>query len=75
MNWISVKDRLPEEGVWVLVNHQTRYSNAPWTNQVMIACLHHGNWYMQNDHSGYQLCDYQTHWMPLPEPPREEGRE
>lgn len=70
--WISVKDGLPEEGVTVLVNHQTRLTSQPWENKVMTAYIRNGKWYMANDNSGYGLCDHQTHWQPLLEPPRED---
>lgn len=57
--WISVKDRLPEEERHVLVWVKDGYSLIDWT--------FNGQWqvnpYMRNDI---------THWMPLPEPPKEE---
>lgn len=64
--WISVKDRLPDNGQDVLVylddGEETRvapcnYANGVWFDCVMnrVATLHHI-----------------THWMPLPEPPKEE---
>lgn len=58
MEWISVKDRLPEEDTWVLVySRQGRYTN------LKVDYIHGGKWF----HSFYV-----THWMPLPEPPKEE---
>ena len=59
--WISVKDRLPEEGVTVLVcggrrGVYTAYMNCP------------DYWHKLNSTNHY--CN-PTHWMPLPQPPKE----
>ena len=58
--WISVKDRLPEEEglylVAVVNDHERRYSKTAWYHG-------HGNWFLHQK---------VTHWMPLPEPPKEE---
>lgn len=51
-NWISVKDRLPEYGRYVLV-----YSADD--DFMTVEARHHFGL--------FQI----THWMPLPEPPRE----
>lgn len=57
MEWISVKDRLPD-GELVLINvHQRDYLIAEYTN---------GAWW--NDSIGF--VHGVTHWMPLPEPPK-----
>lgn len=56
MNWISVKDRLPEPTYCVLVVTDDGYIEVD-------ALGNDGEW------MGY--CDI-THWMPLPEPPKEE---
>ena len=64
--WISVQDRLPDNGQDVLAylndGEETRvapcnYANGVWFDCVMncVVTLHHI-----------------THWMPLPEPPKEE---
>ncbi len=62
MEWISVKTKLPEENVSVLVYngakilvHTARYTPLG----VFASC----------DAGGY-FCGV-THWMPLPEPPKE----
>ena len=58
--WISVKDRSPEEEglylVAVVNDHERRYSKTAWYHG-------HGNWFLHQK---------VTHWMLLPEPPKEE---
>lgn len=60
-NWISVKDRLPEFDVEVLVCLNNPYS-------VFTAEYYKGEF----DLLGYigNGKDSVTHWMPLPEPPK-----
>ena len=60
--WIPVEERLPEEGVSVLVNH--------WMTGVEMAFRRDDQWGIawtgfMGSGSGY------THWMPLPSPPDE----
>ena len=62
--WISVKDRLPEDGEIVLVcgsrgGVYTAVFNKPGQYR---------GWHKLNSKSHY--CD-PTHWMPLPQPPRD----
>lgn len=82
MEWIRVKDRLPEIYDFVLV-----FSNNPGTNEprpIAIARYNSENWEFLG-HSGldwacgaYQDIEYHidgldiTHWMPLPEPPKQQ---
>ena len=60
--WISVKDRLPEEKVWVLclcragIHEVLRWQNGQWLHDLSPFA------YMKS---------FVTHWMPLPEPPKE----
>lgn len=61
--WISVKDRLPEEDTDVLIFSRKfkictigRCMKSSW-----------GRWWTTN-HAG---CANITHWMPLPEPPKD----
>lgn len=69
-NWISVKDRLPETRHAVLV-YTPHYKNI-WA----VSMHEDGNWYIWSPGSRVLLDpDWHgqiTHWMPLPEPPKEE---
>ncbi len=55
--WISVKDRLPEEGKYYLIYDDFRIWFAHYRGKVFQDKL---NYYKEV-----------THWMPLPDPPRE----
>jgi hypothetical protein len=57
--WISVKDRLPEEGVCLGCHGSS----------VGIYGYLFGEWFDEDD----CICEegYVTHWMPLPAPPKE----
>lgn len=69
--WINVKDRLPEQDVYVLCNyialgkHQYQTVGRLWSVN--------GRWDLDDD-SEYDVLNTKvvTHWMPLPEPPKEE---
>ena len=61
MNWISVRDRLPEDQVEVLV--ATRSKNG-------VRNIDKG--YLAIDHFIHRGRAEVTHWMPLPEFPKEE---
>lgn len=56
-DWISVEDRLPEPGVDVLAAYRDRHINMGTAGD---------DWLEEDIEDGYI-----THWMPLPEPPRE----
>lgn len=68
--WIPVKERLPKTGEYVLV----RYKN----NDMAVACVFDSDenvtfWRAQTDEGWCADCDTEpSHWMPLPEPPKEE---
>jgi hypothetical protein len=59
--WISVTERLPEKGYYVLA-----YEDG----DIMMASYNDGNWVLRDL---YEIIDdlKPTHWMPLPEPPKE----
>lgn len=58
MKWISVKDRLPNS-VYVLCCY----------NNSLPFIASYGVWGSYWTHKGEQI--HVTHWMPLPEPPKE----
>lgn len=61
--WISVTEQLPEEKHAVIV-WEPKYLNH------YICVLSEGDWYV---FGGYGVKVFGvTHWMPLPEPPKEE---
>jgi len=59
--WISVKDRLPKEKQRVLVYHPDMQDADTGPISVQWGWICHKKW---ND---------VTHWMPLPEPPKEDN--
>ena len=74
--WISVEDRLPEKGDSYLVVVKEKYPHeAKWNVHVDVAS-NYGHyiddyWDTFNDWDEGQEVHI-THWMPLPEPPKEE---
>jgi hypothetical protein len=64
--WISVKDRLPENRDDVLLCrkwwNEIRNPQMGWYNEVS------GEWFDLSNRVIHNV----THWMPLPEPPKEE---
>ena len=60
--WISVKDRLPSSDVVVLIWSKEDGINSGWS-------LGDGRWRIR-----FFLPNTPTHWMPLPEPPKEETK-
>lgn len=62
--WIPVTERLPEEWVPVLVNSKYGFI----TTAIYIGI--HGKWRFTQTHVFFEY-DSVTHWMPLPEPPKE----
>ena len=69
MEWMSVKDRLPEERVDVLV-----YGNITNTSnrvcRVGMGWLNNSNVFIEERPEDISPLDI-THWMPLPNPPAE----
>ena len=63
--WISVKDRFPEEKVNCIVRYQHAYCDIDGYWEIGI-CFYNGEKFQLNP--AYKV----THWMPLPEPPKGE---
>lgn len=61
MEWISIKDRLPEEDVWIIGANLKRVEFGIWLGDKMGFQLPHRNY----------LNLTITHWMPKPNPPEE----
>jgi hypothetical protein len=61
-DWISVKDRLPDNATDVFVCTRGGYRSVRWWNE-----SRHG-WRPELE-EGLEV----THWQPLPEPPKEEA--
>lgn len=65
MEWISVKDKLPEENQNCII----------WTGSAFMSAFYLGNdkwWLDYYDRTQTVTSDWFTHWMPLPEPPKED---
>ena len=63
-DWISVEDRLPEEKVNCIVHYRHAYCDDDDYWAIGI-CFYDGEKFQINP--AYKV----THWMPLPEPPKE----
>lgn len=63
--WISVNDRLPEEGQMCVVQ-------SNW-HGVLLSERIEDRWLLKEDDGHYERPTYWvTHWVPLPAPPKEE---
>ena len=65
MNWISVKDRLPDVGKEVLTYGSDGIKADSYAFQSTIS----DKPVFEGDHNEYNYGV--THWMPLPEPPKQ----
>lgn len=63
--WIPVTERLPESGVRVLVMRFDYVTNTPFCD---LLWFDKGEWWNRYFRGDYAV----THWMPIPEPPKEE---
>jgi hypothetical protein len=64
MEWISVKDRLPEKMVMVLIYDKYGFSIDRMVNKTPTG------WPVFDGDEFQHNLDV-THWMPLPEPPKQ----
>ena len=64
--WISTKDRLPDkEGCYLIVSGETKEID------IGLWCLERQRFeVVETEWFGYEITGV-THWMPLPEPPKE----
>lgn len=65
--WISVKERLPENNVWVLIWYRDKDGDYfPTVGQY----VEHNLWATDVDSNDRAYPPEEiTHWMPIPEPP------
>ena len=86
--WISVKDRLPSEAGRYLVAYKLFDSDLAWWNEVLSFSTDlykmdnfdfprkkykgKSGFYFYDSEYGNVEDNRVTHWMPLPEPPKEE---
>lgn len=76
MNWISVKDRLPEKVENRLFPTVIVYTTTGEVAVGFIDCTGDTFWVLHGDAdtlAEYPM-EYVTHWMPLPETPKEESK-
>ena len=74
MNWISVKDRLPETEDSYLIWPPNKYAGgvAPFS---LYDCREYkkNTFYLESEYGEVSILEEVTHWMPLPDKPAEEG--
>lgn len=72
MTWISVKDRLPERGVIILISYKSgNFTGEFARRETTIGIYGPGVFY---ESSRLEVLDHVTHWMPLPDPPEDESK-
>lgn len=80
MEWISVEDRLPQKLTMVALVDIGRWLNVPfYTNVYEVGYLNningHGDFWSTVGTRYAQKLNAFTHWMPLPDPPKEKTDE
>lgn len=75
-HWISAEDQLPDltalESDWVLGVAYGKVNNVIYEGAVVLVSCENGEWWLANEPAGLVRV---THWMPLPEEPKEEQHE
>ena len=73
--WVRVKDRLPEtDGIYIVTacDEGVPYGEGIWYSTVVVCAEYFkGDWVWYEGSQEYSLEGIVTHWMPLPEPPKE----
>lgn len=73
-NWISVSERLPEEGEFVICyfypTHPIMEGRTIGLLRRIIFTSGHKDMFIRTDKNGFVNCSEVTHWQPLPKPPR-----
>ena len=64
--WISVKDRLPEDSGYYLVAYRDKYNESTSIDLDYYVKCGAGEWWAN------EFTHNISHWMPLPEPPKGE---
>ena len=69
MEWIKCEDRLPEQIGSYLAYYSTKGQDNMWLNSI--------GWVFFNSDKNFAIpsggfAEKVTHWMPLPEPPKEQ---
>jgi hypothetical protein len=74
--WVSVSERLPDDGVPVLVTYIGFNDGKPHSDGVAKWSIEEnayvGGWLLESDSS--EVTVEITHWKPVPEPPKGEGK-
>lgn len=73
--WIRVEDRLPERnGKYIVTacDEGESYDKKIWNDTVVVCAVYYkSRWTWEKNNIEYSLDGIVTHWMPLPEPPKE----
>lgn len=74
--WVSVKDRLPEgngEYIVTVCDEGEPYDEKIWGDTVIVCAEYHdGAWTWEENGTEFYLNGIVTHWMPMPEPSKED---